>query len=269
MSLRAIISSHQRVSPARWLARDECGVRTRPGENRRAVLIHGMHIRTCHRSGMIPRATLNHDQLQSIGMRHYLGGNCKVPLVGPRGRGPPQSNIRRRRLSRSQSAATIWAFVQTTDHASKLSCLDDIGETSIVDVLFRDTVSNQSRLVVPLDFQERGSAMRPNASMTRTLFLFIVLRMVAAPVALRPDTPKTAINHGFIVRMCAWPAHRPGRTNTAEHLVSRRRGNDQNAPAYRARQPWIYASSPSILAHLSLHARRNRLTVHLSDCPRC
>jgi hypothetical protein len=111
--------------------------------------------------------------------------------------------------------------------------------------------------------------MRLNGSMTRILFLLIVLRMLAAPVALRPDAPKAPIYHRFIVRMCAWPAHRPQRINAAEHLVSRPDGDDRRARADLDRASRTRSAVPLIRGYLSLLVRRTPHTVHLSDCPRC
>jgi len=57
--------------------------------------------------------------------------------------------------------------------------------------------------------------MHPIKSMTRILILLLVLRVLAAPIAARPDSYRPHSKAGFIVRVCAWPAQRPQRSNTS------------------------------------------------------
>jgi hypothetical protein len=48
--------------------------------------------------------------------------------------------------------------------------------------------------------------MRPNRGLLRVLIALLTLRVLAAPVAARPDAPKPTSQDRFIVRVCAWPA---------------------------------------------------------------
>lgn len=66
--------------------------------------------------------------------------------------------------------------------------------------------------------------MRPIEGFSRTLLLLLVLRMVAAPVALRPGSPSPRTGTTFVARVCAWPAARPQRLRSILSLVPLSRG---------------------------------------------
>ncbi len=59
----------------------------------------------------------------------------------------------------------------------------------------------------------RESSMHPLKRMTRILILLLILRVLAAPIAARPDSYRPHPKAGFIVRVCAWPAQRPQHSN--------------------------------------------------------
>jgi hypothetical protein len=105
--------------------------------------------------------------------------------------------------------------------------------------------------------------------MSRILILLLILRVLAAPIAARPDSYRPHSKTGFIVRVCAWPAHRshasavrvancdghghggntamfPGTTTRALAFLTRRRLFD-----------------PVVLSFHDLSSRR------LIDSPRC
>jgi hypothetical protein len=52
--------------------------------------------------------------------------------------------------------------------------------------------------------------MRLSANLSRTLVLLLALRVIAAPLALRPISPQNH-THRVVVRVCAWPASRSQR----------------------------------------------------------
>ena len=53
--------------------------------------------------------------------------------------------------------------------------------------------------------------MRPGVSLRRILILFFMLRMIAAPFAVRPAPIKSPSSLNVIMRVCAWPAQRLAR----------------------------------------------------------
>lgn len=102
--------------------------------------------------------------------------------------------------------------------------------------------------------------------MTRILVLLLILRVLAAPIAARPDSYRPHPKAGFIVRVCAWPVQRsdtsaihvPGNSdgaNTAMFPVTTGRAIAFLTPARRLDR----------LA-LSLHDPSSR---RLIDSPRC
>src|SRR3954447_10149428 len=76
------------------------------------------------------------------------------------------------------------------------------------------------------------------AGMARCLILLLVLRMIAAPLALRPGSPASGSNSHYIVRVCAWPAQRLQRTPPVALILRRHLGGDPGAdhdPDFRPR----------------------------------
>jgi hypothetical protein len=56
-------------------------------------------------------------------------------------------------------------------------------------------------------------------SMTRTLIILLILRVIAAPITLRPISYRPQAKKGFVVRVCAWPAQRAVRSNVTAFSV--------------------------------------------------
>lgn len=65
--------------------------------------------------------------------------------------------------------------------------------------------------------------MRPGVNLRRTLILFLMLRMIAAPFAVRPAPIKSPSSLNIIMRVCAWPAQKPSR-NDGEGFLCRTPG---------------------------------------------
>lgn len=42
----------------------------------------------------------------------------------------------------------------------------------------------------------------------RSLVLYLVLRALCAPIALRSQAAGSALGEGFVLRVCTWPAHK-------------------------------------------------------------
>jgi hypothetical protein len=114
--------------------------------------------------------------------------------------------------------------------------------------------------------------MRSKPGMTRILISLLFLRMLAAPIAARPDTPKPPSTDRFIVRFCAWPAQRPQCVNSATVLRPSFRGSRCFAGA-----DWIAVSqahalgSPgrSALSLLITRSFHGTSALRLDDSPRC
>lgn len=107
----------------------------------------------------------------------------------------------------------------------------------------------------------------------RILVALLVLRVVAAPAAARPDPPRPPSHARFIVRVCSWPAQRPQRVTTPA-LWTRRPVAPQDEPA----GDLIASARRSARNRVTASALRDRLVfwdhrtfspLHLSDCPRC
>jgi hypothetical protein len=57
--------------------------------------------------------------------------------------------------------------------------------------------------------------MHARRGMTKILICLLMLRVVAAPITLRPTTYRPQAKHGFVVRICSWPTQRMDRSNIA------------------------------------------------------
>jgi hypothetical protein len=67
--------------------------------------------------------------------------------------------------------------------------------------------------------------MRLFVSLIRTLVIVLVtVRVVAAPLAMRPESPRYASKYRLVARVCAWPAQRLERPISAASLVPRFKG---------------------------------------------
>jgi hypothetical protein len=71
--------------------------------------------------------------------------------------------------------------------------------------------------------------MRVFASLMRTLvILLLTLRVLASPLAMRPESSKTPTSFHLVARVCSWPAQRPQRSISATSLVPCYRGKGQD-----------------------------------------
>src|SRR6185437_3481300 len=77
--------------------------------------------------------------------------------------------------------------------------------------------------------------------LTRVLTVLLALRVVAAPIAARPDAPTSSASHRFVIRKCSWPVQRPYRATAASilrpslpgHGAGPERGAIMRHPSYR------------------------------------
>jgi hypothetical protein len=101
--------------------------------------------------------------------------------------------------------------------------------------------------------------MRSKPGLTRIVISLLFLRVLAAPIAARPDTDRPPSTDRFIVRVCAWPAQRPQRSTSASLLLPSFRG---------ARRPdqgdWLAVSQAQASGSpgRSILARRVALSFH-------
>jgi hypothetical protein len=108
-------------------------------------------------------------------------------------------------------------------------------------------------------------------SMTRALVVLLVLRVVAAPIAARPDPPTPSAGHPFVFRKCAWPAPRPQRMTSVSILRPSHRGPGRGPKAdpisgHPARHP--APLTEGCLSRLVLLCSRDRAAFRLTDSPR-
>src|SRR6476646_3061360 len=115
--------------------------------------------------------------------------------------------------------------------------------------------------------------MYQRTGMARILIVLLVLRVVAAPIALRPDTPRHSTNDRFVVRVCSWPVQRALRPASFASLIVRPRGAAGGrasdwfpSPRHQARGEF---QPQAILSRSRLWSATNTPPVHLTDCPRC
>jgi hypothetical protein len=114
--------------------------------------------------------------------------------------------------------------------------------------------------------------MRSIAGLTRILISLLILRVLAAPIAARPDTPKPPSNDRFIVRVCAWPAQRPQRLTSASILRPSFRGSGRDAKANvipDSQAPPLRELSQSVLSRLAIMSDRDTTAFRIVDSPRC
>jgi hypothetical protein len=109
-------------------------------------------------------------------------------------------------------------------------------------------------------------------SVTRILTLLLVLRVLAAPIAARPDSYRPHPKSGFIVRVCAWPAQRPQHSNASVMSVPDYGGRGHGGNT--ARFPGTSARALSFLTRARVF-HRVVLSFHdpgsyrIIDSPRC
>ncbi len=111
--------------------------------------------------------------------------------------------------------------------------------------------------------------MHTRTDILRSLVFLLVLRMIAAPIAARPDLPKPSDHGRFVARVCAWPAQRPQRPASAWIAQTREGGSNRDAGPGRFLRRGALAPNALTRARLSRLARRHGTSVRLSDCPRC
>ena len=111
--------------------------------------------------------------------------------------------------------------------------------------------------------------MQSLAGMTRTVVVLIILRMIAAPVAMRPDAPTAASNHRFVVRVCTWPVPRPLRQASQLVLPGSAPDDRKTMTGQPPRPGLVDRLTRSRVTERTPVADSRRASVHLSDCPRC
>ena len=109
-------------------------------------------------------------------------------------------------------------------------------------------------------------------SMARTLvILLLTLRVLAAPLAMRPEPFRNPSNYRLVVRVCAWPAQRPQRSLTSTSLVPSFRGkclSDTEDRRHGYRFPYPESPRRAILS-LFVGSLRNVTCCKLTVCLRC
>src|SRR3954468_16177032 len=113
------------------------------------------------------------------------------------------------------------------------------------------------------------SRMRVSPLMTRILIALLTLRVLAAPVAARPDTPHSPSAHRFIVRICAWPAQRPQRATAVAILLPGSRGTVPDPRTAAIRATTLRDLSRSALSRLAAPSVRDATAHRVIDSPRC
>jgi hypothetical protein len=114
--------------------------------------------------------------------------------------------------------------------------------------------------------------MFPLAGMMRTLIIFLILRVVAAPITVRPDPSNPSTNDRVIVRVCAWPAQRPQRLTYSSIVLPRSRNDVRKGsafPYWGSRGHAAGSLTRERLSGLILLVSHDTSSVHRSDCPRC
>ena len=114
--------------------------------------------------------------------------------------------------------------------------------------------------------------MRVFVSVIRTLvILLLTLRVVASPLAMRPDCTRHPKTYRLVARVCAWPVHPPVRAISAKSLVPRFPGKGTNNPQGQGHSfgiQNIVSVTCSVLSRLgspvsSQHLPLQLLSVHL------
>jgi|GEM_PF-5221997 len=113
--------------------------------------------------------------------------------------------------------------------------------------------------------------MRLPTVLVRTLFALLLLRMVAAPVALPSSSPRSHAPFHLVLRVCQWPAQRVQRSTPTPAA----RDSQPDLDAYRHRD-WFTAPVHRIgvrVTESSLNRTRPALQVAqaapLLGCLRC
>ena len=108
---------------------------------------------------------------------------------------------------------------------------------------------------------------------TRTLvILLLTLRVLAAPLAMRPEPLKTPARYQLVARVCAWPAQRPQRSLSLTSLAPCYRGgclDDAEGRSYGSVPPNLLSLSRAILSRLLGPELLGPFSGHLPICLRC
>jgi len=115
--------------------------------------------------------------------------------------------------------------------------------------------------------------MRPRTVLTTTLIALLVLRVLAAPIAARPEPPRPPSTSRFIARVCAWPASRPQRfiapaASARKPRAAGRASSGDLLPLSRLRGRAAVTAS-ALRCGLRFWSHEGHSALHLSDCPRC
>ena len=122
-------------------------------------------------------------------------------------------------------------------------------------------------------FRNKAVGMYLCVGMTRTLvILLLTLRILASPLAMRPESPRTPANYRVVTRICAWPAQRPQRCLSATSLVPYFGGRFPESAEGRGSSygPQHQRSlTRATLSRLNSPALRGRCSGQLTVCLRC
>jgi len=88
--------------------------------------------------------------------------------------------------------------------------------------------------------------MRLREVIERAVLYFLMLRMIAAPVALRPLSPTPRPSFHIVARVCAWPVQGPQRFQSRLSLVPLPRGKGPVATGLEDLRPQ-FSSVPQIM----------------------
>jgi hypothetical protein len=111
--------------------------------------------------------------------------------------------------------------------------------------------------------------MRLRLLIERAVLCLLMLRMIAAPLALRPESTAPRPNFHLVARVCAWPAQRPQRIHFNLSLVPLPRGK---CPDWIVPQGFWgrLASLPQVvLAWLDRFVENRWSLGQLAGCLRC
>jgi hypothetical protein len=114
--------------------------------------------------------------------------------------------------------------------------------------------------------------MHAKERMTRILIFLLILRVLAAPIAARPNCYRPLSKTGFIVRVCVWPAQRPQRLTASSICLS---GDGSRGQGERMHGFWSTTARTLIspmrarLFHQVTESFHDLSAFRLIDSPRC
>jgi hypothetical protein len=105
---------------------------------------------------------------------------------------------------------------------------------------------------------------------TRAVVALLVLRVLAAPIASRPDNYRLRTTHRFVARVCTWPAQRPQRSiPVASWDMPRFLGMGRTSAGDRRRSDTRLDPGPSRSARHEAAGLRVASSALLTDRARC